>query len=348
LNLAAIRRPNAALLLALVVLALLSAIVGSHDRREAARILRVLASIDVPRASDRVDFDVARARLVVADRNADGISVVDTVAHHFEVHVDFPSSSQGPTSAVAASGGMVFLTRFSRNSVVVLDDATWTQIAEIAVGRAPLALALDAFNDRLYLADLGFQGGGAAEIPGGVAIVQIGTFKVVETIAIDGHPFWIALAPDGAKLAVLAVDPTTGSFLDLIDTRTLRSQRVDLPLDTMSTVFDAGGEVLYLLHRSGAVSAIRVNARRLATERLGPTIPGALTLTASSQPGEILLTSTTNEAGSITRYRVLRSNELEVLAMAKVGREPRGVVEHGDRLYVSDPAASRVFILAAR
>lgn len=107
----------------------------------------------------------------------------------------------------------------------------------------PLALALSAEGDRLYVALAGNE-----DEPGGaVAVVDLRTEELVRRIAVGSSPTALALHPGGRFLVVAN---RFSSFASVIDTRVDEvTHEIPVPFYTVDVVFTPDGRRAYLANR---------------------------------------------------------------------------------------------------
>ena len=108
--------------------------------------------------------------------------------------------------AFDASLGKLFAVEPARNAVAVLGTSNSRQ--EIAVGTAPVALAVNATSGRVYIANRG---------SGTVSVLSAATNTVLETIDIGSRPYLLAV--DALTDQVL-VSRTFSNVLTVIDGKT--------------------------------------------------------------------------------------------------------------------------------
>jgi len=103
--------------------------------------------------------------------------------------------------AITPDGTRAYVTNPDSNSVSVIDTATNSVVATIAVGGFGVAITPD--GTRAYVAGGGFNT---------VAVIDTTTNSVVATIPVGqnpppgGNPFGVAITPDGARAYVTNQD----------------------------------------------------------------------------------------------------------------------------------------------
>ena len=95
---------------------------------------------------------------------------------------------------VAASAGVVtrvYVTNQNSDTVSVIDTATNTVVATIAVGDGPYAVAVDPAGTRAYVANL---------FSNNVSVIDTATNTVVATIPVGNSPYAVAVHPAGTRV----------------------------------------------------------------------------------------------------------------------------------------------------
>jgi DNA-binding beta-propeller fold protein YncE len=326
-------------LLAVLWIALFGGVSLVQDR--ASRPLRVVATVELITPGDRLAFDPFGARLLIPD-SAGGLTVVDPGAGQIQRYPDLFSPSEAhPTPAVVASRRYIFASNFAGNSVIVFDRRTLARVREIGVGRAPSGLAVDALHERLYVANVGFQSSRSVDrILGSLWVVDTESLLAQPLLSVEGHPFALAVAADGASLAVLELDPDAGPFLLLMDTRTRQTNRI--APGVIAAAFSDDG-TLFLVGPSGSVSTTR--GELIAGKALTPSVEGALALATTENDGEILVTSVVSGNGWLLRFSVRDAGVLADTGRTRVGHMPLAVLAHGSRAFVLDSGEARLYIV---
>ncbi len=114
-------------------------------------------------------------------------------------------------------------------TVVVVDPATASVVARIAVGRRPRGLVLSPEGHKLYVALSGSPSGGVDErtppdrAADGIAVVDVASRKVERVLPAGPNPENVAISRDGITLYISNRDAATLSVFDL-DGVKLRAQ----------------------------------------------------------------------------------------------------------------------------
>jgi YVTN family beta-propeller protein len=113
----------------------------------------------------------------------------------------------GPTPASAASpaDGKAYVTNVFSNSVSVIDTATGTVVATIAVGAQPQDVALTSDGTRAYVSNWEDNT---------VSVIDTATNTVVATVPVGSGPFAIDLNPDGTRAYVTNSGSNNVSVID--------------------------------------------------------------------------------------------------------------------------------------
>ncbi|MDP9849276.1 beta-propeller fold lactonase family protein [Streptosporangium lutulentum] len=112
--------------------------------------------------------------------------------------------------AHAAAQTFAYITNYDSDSVSVIDTATNTVTATIAVGGHPAGAAVSLDGTRVYVANANVGSGS-------VSVVDTATNAVTATIAVGVNPRGATISPDGTRLYVT----NTGSgSVSVIDTAT--------------------------------------------------------------------------------------------------------------------------------
>src|SRR5437667_594727 len=91
----------------------------------------------------------------------------------------------------------------SSNTVSVIDTASNTVVATVAVGSGPLGVAITPDGNRAYVANL---------FDNTVSVIDTAKKTVVATVALGNGPLAVAITPDGTRAYV------TGGPVSVIDT----------------------------------------------------------------------------------------------------------------------------------
>jgi len=96
-----------------------------------------------------------------------------------------------------------YVTNVFSNTVSVIDTASNTVVATVAVGSGPIGVAITPDGARAYVANL---------FDNTVSVIDTAKKTVVATVALGTGPFAVAITPDGTRAYV------TGGPVSVIDT----------------------------------------------------------------------------------------------------------------------------------
>jgi YVTN family beta-propeller protein len=147
-----------------------------------------------------------------------------------------PKRSSSPI-ALTADGATLLVVNPDSNSLTLLDTASHSVLAEVAVGVDPRTVAVDDAGQRAYVANYG---------SGKVSVVDLAAGQVVAEVSVGYRPYGVLVSPDGASLYVavqgadrlVTVDTTT---LEVLCARPLGERPSGLALS-------ASGETLFVTH----------------------------------------------------------------------------------------------------
>jgi chromate transporter len=171
--------------------------------------LRVVATIPLPNVRGRIDhlaFDAARQRLFVAALGNDTVEVIDIAkASHLRTLTGF-HEPQGIAIAAAVNG--VAVANGDTGTLQLIDAESFQTRWTTRIGGDADNVRYDVASNRLFV---------AAE--GGVTAVDPGSGKVLQQIAIDGHPESFQLEAGSSRLfanlpgssRIIVADRATGT-----------------------------------------------------------------------------------------------------------------------------------------
>jgi YVTN family beta-propeller protein len=202
--------------------------------------------------------NVDETKLPPADRNADGIGVVDLAARKL---VRVLKSGQDPESFdVSPDGKTLYVSNEETAEMSVLDLATGEIRGKVRVGREPEGVTVRPDGKVVYV---------TSEEDSEVTAVDTGTLAVLGHMQTAKRPRSIVFAKDGNT--AFAADEVAG-VVNVLDTGALKvvdSIKIQLtspspaPPRPMSAVLSADGQTLYVsCGRSGAVAVIDVATRK--------------------------------------------------------------------------------------
>lgn len=147
-----------------------------------------LGTIEVGRSPSGMAVDPTGARLYVANRESDTLSVIDlatlaTVATVPVGHAPF---------GVTCQGGRVFVANVQSGDVSVVDATTLAEIRRIKVGEFPYAVAAAPDGSRILVTNQ----------HSGTLSVFDGAFNALPEIAVGDYPEGIEMSADGSRAYV--------------------------------------------------------------------------------------------------------------------------------------------------
>jgi len=143
-------------------------------------------------------------RLYVLDNRFLGtvlIDVIDTATNTLLETTNLGASGFGQQLALSRDGTRLYVTVFDPDSVKVMDTATNSVIATVAVGQSPGAVAVRPDGAFVYVAH-----SFANPV---VSVIDTAANSVVATVALGGGPSGVAVSPDGSRVYVTTVDDLT-------------------------------------------------------------------------------------------------------------------------------------------
>jgi YVTN family beta-propeller protein len=123
-------------------------------------------------------------------QGAHNVSFFDALSLTPLGEVDFPGNAV--ETVFSADGTTLYVSNFRRHVVEVVDVATRSVRAEIAVGRHPKFMALSSDGATLYVANWGDRS---------VSVVDVAEAREVRRLPTERHPRGLAVRPDGTLLA---------------------------------------------------------------------------------------------------------------------------------------------------
>ncbi len=149
-------------------------------------------------------------RYFVADRSAQAVSVVDTVAQRVIATIHVGNSPNG--TAISRDGTTVWVANYDDGTIQAIDTASLRASAPIAVGSGPRYIAIAPDGTRLYVTD---------QRANSVSVVDTRTHAVVATWKTGATPTGVSLSPDGRTLYVANNGTQNVTVINTTDGRTL-------------------------------------------------------------------------------------------------------------------------------
>jgi YVTN family beta-propeller protein len=202
--------------------------------------------------------NVDESKLPPADRNADGIGVVDIAAKKL---VRVLKSGQDPeTFDVSPDGKTLYVSNEETAEMSVLDIASGEIRAKVPVGREPEGVTVGPDGKVVYV---------TSEEDSEVTAVDTGTLAVLAHMPTAKRPRTLTFAKDG--VTAFAADEIGGA-VTVLDTAAMKPvESIKIKLDSpmpsgarpMGAVLSADGKTLYVsCGRGGSVALIDVATRK--------------------------------------------------------------------------------------
>src|SRR5436190_1852037 len=99
----------------------------------------------------------------------------------------------GCAPAQATTSPRAYVANLNSNNVSVIDTATNTVVATVAVGSFPFGVAVDPAGSRAYVTNNNSNN---------VSVIDTATNTVVATVAVGSFPFGVAVDPAGSRAYV--------------------------------------------------------------------------------------------------------------------------------------------------
>ncbi|HEV3338875.1 MAG TPA: hypothetical protein VG125_00915, partial [Pirellulales bacterium] len=249
---------------------------------------------DVDRSPADLVLSPDESLLIAVNQTSDTVSLVDVAQG--KVKAELACGHHPSGLAVSADGRRVAVTATYSGTVDLFDlsDGQLSTAGSIAVGSHPVGLAIAADNRTAYV---------ALEAAAAVAVVDLQEKSVVARIAVGRWPRYLALSPDGSRLAVGTSGDQSASVVDTATRKMLYQERLQgINLGHLAASRD--GKYVYLpwmIYRQNPIDQRNIQAgwvlgSRIARVRLdGPARREAMTLDergkAVADPHGIGLTS---------------------------------------------------------
>ncbi len=149
-------------------------------------------------------------RFFVADRSAQAVSVVDTVAQRVIATVHVGNSPNG--TAISRDGSTVWVADYDDGTIQSIDTASLRASTPIAVGAGPRFIAVAPNGDRVYVSN---------QRANTVSAIDTRTRRVIASWPAGAMPTGLALSPDGSTLFVADNGSRSVTVIDTTDGRML-------------------------------------------------------------------------------------------------------------------------------
>lgn len=165
-----------------------------------------------------------------------------------------------PVFSLASAGGLLInftalVSNPPSNLILVFNKKTMQVADAIATGRRPMALALDQFRSRVYVA-----------VSGNDEVLAIDVFKrqIFSRLKLNfrDNPIDLVLTPDGRRLVSVNHDSNTVSLIDAFSLT--EERRIRVGEGPNSAVMDPSGSRVYILNtRSRSISVVDLTQNTL-------------------------------------------------------------------------------------
>jgi YVTN family beta-propeller protein len=238
--------------------------------------------------------------------------------------------SVGVGGASAATSTRAYVTHGISDSVSVIDTATNTVTATIAVGDNPFGVAVNPAGTRTYVTNQNSDS---------VSVIDTTTNTVTATIAVGDNPFGVAVNPAGTRTYVTNLLSNTVSVIDTTTNTVITTIPVgNGPIDV--AVNPAGSRAYVTNQFSNTASVIDTTANTVITA-----IPvGSNPVAVAVNPAGTRAYVANFSPNSVS---VIDTTTNTVITTIPVGSTPRGVAVNpdGTRVYVTNSNSSSVSVI---
>ena len=288
------------------------------------------------------------AWLVTVNQTSDSISVVDVARR--AVVAEAPCGHHPSAIAISADGRRVVVTATYSGTLDLFDfeSGRLTAAGSIKLGLHPMGVAIGSDARTAYV---------ALEAAAAVAVVDLEKQQVVDRIDVGRWPRWLALSPDGGRLAVGTSGDQSVSVVDTAARQMLFQERLQ-GLNIGHLVASADGKYAYfpwMIYRQNPIDARNIQAgwvlgSRIARVRLDePARRQAMTLDergkAVADPQGIALTRDEEwlvaSASGTQELLVYRLPGLVLQDFGGPGDHIDPILAHDDRRYYRVPLGGR-------
>ena len=238
----------------------------------------------------------------------------------------------GASSAAAVVATRAYVTNSFHDTVSVVDTATNTVVATVAVGDNPTAVAVHPNGTRVYVSNF---------VGGTVSVIDTATNTVVATVAVGVAPRGVAVSPDGSRVYVTI---ETGT-VSVIDTAT-NTAVANVPVGGVpaGVAVSPDGSRLYVTNLGGFTVAVINTATNtvVATVAVGAGSSGPSGVAVSPDGSRVYVTNVFGD----TLLSVIDTATNTVVATVAT-EDARGVAvsPDGSRVYVTNPDGGTVSVI---
>jgi YVTN family beta-propeller protein len=119
--------------------------------------------------------------------------------------------------AISPNGQRVCVTNSKSGTVSVIDTAADNMIASVKVGNNPRGVAVTPDGRHVYVANGGVEDSDFMPRRDTMTVIDTGTDEVIATVQVRGHPYQVAVSPDG-KWVYVSSGCACNQEVNVIDT----------------------------------------------------------------------------------------------------------------------------------
>jgi YVTN family beta-propeller protein len=206
-----------------------------------------------------------------------------------------PAVGQGAHAlTVHERAGRVFVTNAGDASVSVLDARSGHVLRTISVGQSPLAVAVVASLQHVFVANRGLWRDGYQVTPGSVSVLDERTGAVVHTVPVGGSPGPLAVDERTGYVFVANQDDNSVSTVEAASGRVVRTVPLGLPPRALAVDQRRGRAVVLTSEEFVPAAAGRVQVLEGRTGRLLHTVAvgaDATALAVDERTGKVFTTA---------------------------------------------------------
>jgi YVTN family beta-propeller protein len=157
----------------------------------AGRAALAAAVLPGPSHSTNIALTYDNTRVVVANRDANTVSVIQVRSGSADVHIklaEIPVGIEPHCVAITPDNLRAFVTNAVDGTVSAVSLVSFRLLATIPVGTEPRGCALTPSGGTLYVAN---------HTSGSVSIINTTTYKVIKTVPLGGNPYAVAITDNG-------------------------------------------------------------------------------------------------------------------------------------------------------
>jgi YVTN family beta-propeller protein len=228
----------------------------------------------------------------------------------------------------SAQARLAYVTNSADGTVSAFDVASGAVVANVAVGKEPVDVAISPDGTRAYVANKGSNT---------VSVIDTASNSVVANLAVGKEPDGIAVSPNGAAAYVSNFGDESVSLISTAtDTAPIGPIHVGEEPEGVAIAPDGGS--VFVARGSGGVAVVSTATNQMVGTVPDPFGPSRIAIVPSGGRGFV----TDVETGSVTAFDP--HSAATVGAPIPVGAKPAGIaIEPGGRTaYVASPVADSV------